>query len=203
MILSTTFNFLSNWTVGCISWQRNRKENFVNGDQMSKWRLFVDWWAERQRGKNAKQAKAKIISKAPGGFSLCQTWSFPRRVDPSLFQPPLKLNKSCILLMALRCNEFWLLKVWNAKMWRGKSSYSCLLHNRFQDRWFSWITKRQSRVFTRAFRHAFYKIRPFFSVYVLFSHFRPRDDTPENCFSKVTQGVILNYSLTKIPTNVS
>ena len=75
LILSTTFNFVFNYTVGCISWQRNRKENFVNDDQMPKWRLFVDWWTERQRGKNPRQAKAKIISKAPGGFSLCQTWS--------------------------------------------------------------------------------------------------------------------------------
>ena len=55
LTLSTAFNFVSNYTVGCISWQRNRKENFVNGDQMPKWRLFMDWWAERQRGKNPKQ----------------------------------------------------------------------------------------------------------------------------------------------------
>ena len=116
LILKATFNFVSNYTIGCFSWQCNGKENFVNGHQMPKWRLFVDWWAERQRGKNPKQAKAKIISKAPGGFSLCQTWSFPSWVDPSLFQPPLKLNKSCILLMALRCNEFWWLKVWNANV---------------------------------------------------------------------------------------
>ena len=112
LILSTTFNFLSNYTVGCISWQRNRKENFVNGDQMSKWRLFVDWWAEGQRGKKPKQE----LYPRSDGFSLCQTWSFPSWVDPTPFHPPLKLNKSSILLMALRSHASWWLKVWRDKM---------------------------------------------------------------------------------------
>ena len=39
-------------TLGCISWQCDRKENFVSGDQMPKWGLFVDWWDKGQRGKN-------------------------------------------------------------------------------------------------------------------------------------------------------
>ena len=95
LILNTSFNFVSCCSLGCISWQCNRKENFVNGDQMSKWRLFMDWWAEEQRG---KKSRASIISKAPGWFSSCQTWSFPNWVDPSLFHQLLKLTKSSILL---------------------------------------------------------------------------------------------------------
>ena len=67
LILSTAFNFVSNYTVGCISWQRNRKENFVNGDQMPKWRLFMDWWAQKQGGK-----KSKLYSRC-NGFSSCDS----------------------------------------------------------------------------------------------------------------------------------
>ena len=43
-------DFVPCCSIGCISWQGNSEENFVNGDQMSKWRLFVDWWAKKQRG---------------------------------------------------------------------------------------------------------------------------------------------------------
>ena len=95
LILNTSFNFVSCCSLGCISWQCNRKENFVNGDQMSKWRLFMDWWAQKQGG---KKPRASIISQAPGWFSSCQTWSFPNWVEPSLFHQLLKLTKSSILL---------------------------------------------------------------------------------------------------------
>ena len=69
LILSTAFNFVSNYTVGCISRQRNKKENFVNGDEMPKWRLFVDWWTQKQGG---KKSNYKLHSRR-SGFSSCKS----------------------------------------------------------------------------------------------------------------------------------
>ena len=48
----------------------------------------------------------------------------------------------------------------------GMCKSPCLLHNRFQMIQLNYKTTKQS--FYQGFRHSFYKIRPFSSVYVLF-----------------------------------
>ena len=68
----------------------------------------------------------------------------------------------------------------------GMCKSPCLLHNRSQMIQLNYKTTKQSSY--QGFSSRFLQNQTFFSVYVLFSHFRPRDDTPENCFSKVTQG---------------
>ena len=79
-------DFVPCCSVGCISWQGNSEENFVNGDQMSKCRLFMDWWAQRQRGKKMnillfprhRSFQARLVLKRLKNLSLLSTglnWS--------------------------------------------------------------------------------------------------------------------------------